>query len=616
MLLSVPMTARIVRRDRDGSSGAGAADAGTPVLVAIILLAAGALALAVAPLLPLVTAADAAPAGAGFRSWPLLVMLAVLPAAIAVVLASRGAGPAAAGLVAGVAALAPGRALLDVQLIGDAGLAARPELLVPTSLAPLQAGPAVALLLAGHLLTIVAGISALLGMAAPERADDADDPVPVDGAGLELVLEGRGGTRQGAFVAVLGLGAAAAVGMLVAPFGSDNAYLLGRSALDAPGWTLAGSVLVAALAPTAACLLVSSAEPGRASGGLLGVALGLTAVAAPPVAAGLAMPALRPAWGPVVMLLAAAGLIVSAALLHVRPDVERPARELALPALLRLHQLAAVATLLAGALALAAAALPAIAAPPGLEAPAVSAARLLVPAGMVLLGVGATLLLLADRAGVARPVLAVGWVVVPLVCGAVLETVLAAGEIADVGFGAGAWMAAAAVPVAAAAGLVAALGGGVERDDVDLTQLGARGMDRPVLLAGTLGALLAVPAFALPVATGPDYRATAITPASGLAAWGLVTALVAVTLAALVAARCRPVRAAALFAGAGLVVVVRLAELPLVASRIEGASAAAGTWSSLACLVVLATGMVLAARPAAAPAGAEADRGVRGAEGG
>lgn len=590
------MSVRMLRGDPYGGQADGSDRSGTAVRVAVVVFVAAALALAVAPLLRLVTAADAAPADAGFGSWPLLAVLALLPAAVAVVFLARGSGSTAAGVVLGVAALAPGRALLDVQFLADAGLAARPELLVPTSLAPLQAGPAVMLLLAGHLLTALAGVWVLLTTGPPERAED---PVPADGAGLELIPEGRAGSGQGVFVAVLGLGAAAAVGVLVAPFRSDNAYLLGRSALDAPGWTLAGSVLLALLVPVAACLLVSSAEPARARGGLTGLALGLTAVAAPPLAAALVMPRLQPSWGPVVALLAAVGLIVSALLLRGRPEPEPPARELTLPTLLRLHRLAAVAALLAGALALIAAALPAIAESRTTSVPAVSAGRVLVPTGVVLLGLGIAMLLLVGRAGVLRPALAVSWVTVPLAAGAVLETVLTAAEIADVGFGAGAWAAAVAVPVAAATGLVAALAGGVERDDVDLTELTDRGVDLPVLLSALLAALLAVPAFGLPLATGSDYRSTAIVPGSGLAAWGLGAAMVAVVLAALVAARCRPVRAAALFAGAGLVVIVRLTELPLVASRIEGAAAAAGTWSCLACLVVLAVGAVVAVRPAA-----------------
>lgn len=594
------MAVRILRGDPDGGTAEGVSDPGTGVRPGVVTLTVGAVALAAAPLLPVVTAADPAPADAvpadpGFPSWPLLMVLAVLPAAVAAVLAYRGAGSAAAGVTLGVAALTPGRALLDVQLVADAGLAARPELLVASSLAPLQAGPAVMLLLAGHLLTAVAGVWVLPATRSAERAED---PVLADGSELELIPEGRTGSRQGTFVAVLGLGAVAAVGVLVAPFGSDNAYLLGRSAFDGPGWMLAGSVLLAVLAPAAACLLVASAEPGRARGGLVGVALGLTAVAAPAVAAALVMTQLRPGWGPVATLLAAAGLIISAALLGARPGTQQPARELTLPALVRLHRLVAVAALLAGALTLAAATLPAIAAAPPTPAPAVSAVRVLIPAGVVLLGLGAALLLLAGRAGLVRPVLGVSWVVVALASGAVLETVLTAAEIADVGLGAGAWAAVVAIPVAAAAGVIAALGGAVERDDVDLTELIARGADRPVLVIGMVAAALAVPAFGLPVATGADYRAAAIAPGSGLAAWGLATAMAAVVVAALVAARCRPVRAAALLAGAGLVVMVRLAELPLVAARIEGSAAAAGTWSCLACLILLAAAMVVAVRPA------------------
>lgn len=51
-----------------------------------------------------------------------------------------------------------------------------------------------------------------------------------------------------------------------------------------------------------------------------------------------------------------------------------------------------------------------------------------------------------------------------------------------------------------------------------------------------------------------------------------------------------------LLAGAGLVVGVRVTEFPLVAARMEGAAVAAGTVASLACLVVLVTGIAVALR--------------------
>ena len=576
-----------------GTGSCGAA----PGPAALAALTAGAFALALAPLLPVVIATDGAPADPGFPGWPLLAALALLPALAAVLLCARGAAGMATGLVIGYAALAPGRALLDLQLVLGAELAARPELLVPTSLAPLRPAAGAAALLAGHLLTAVAGVLAVRS-ARPGIEDPADpggdepadplDPVP--------------GGRPGLLVLVLGLGAALAVGLLMAPFGSGNAYLLGRAALDSPGWTLAGAVLLAVLAPGAACLLAGSPDPARARGGLLGVAAGSAAVAVPALAAGLLTPQLRPSWGPVTVLLAAAGLVGCALAVQRTGDAGRPHADLVLPTAGRLQRVAAAAALLAGALALLGSLTPAIT--PGdvatadVAVPAVSAARLLVPAAVALLALGAALLLPGDRAATARPALAVAWVVVPLSAAAVLDTVLTAAEIADVGPGPGAWATLVAVPVALVAGACCALAGAVERDDVDVCALAARPADRPLLLAVGLVVVLAVPAFALPVASGPGYRAGAIDPASGLTAWGLVTGLVAVVLAAAVAPRCRPVRGAALLVGAGLVVAVRLAELPLVAARVDGMAAAPGTWASLACLVALVAAVAVTLHPA------------------
>ena len=574
--------------------------AAAPGPAALAVLTAGALALALAPLLPVVIATDGAQADPGFAGWPLLAALALLPALAAVLLCARGAAGMATGFVIGYAALAPGRALLDLQLVLDVDLAARPELLVPTSLAPLRPAAGAAALLAGHLLTAVAGVLAVLstrtGIEDPEDPEDSEDPEDPGGAGTAGPLDPVPGGRPGLLVLALGLGAALAVGLMMAPFGSGNAYLLGRPALDSPGWTLAGAVLLAVLAPGAACLLASSPDLARARGGLLGVAAGSAAVAAPALVAGLLTPQLRPSWGPVTVLLAAAGLVACGLAVRGTGDAG-PHADLVLPAAGRLQRAAAAAALLAGVLALLGSLTPAIAAG-DVAAPAVSAARLLVPAAVALLALGGALLLPDDRAAAARPALAVAWVVVPLPAAAVLDTVLTAAEIADVGPGPGAWATLFAVPVAAVAGVCCALAGAVERDDVDVCALAARPADRPLLLAVGLVVVLAVPAFVLPVATGPGYRAGAIDPASGLTAWGLVTGLVAVVLAAAVAPRCRPVRGAALLVGAGLVVAVRLAELPLVAARVDGMAAAPGTWASLACLVALVAAVAVALHPA------------------
>ncbi|MGH4027132.1 MAG: hypothetical protein ACRDRV_21385, partial [Pseudonocardiaceae bacterium] len=270
--------------------------------------------------------------------------------------------------------------------------------------------------------------------------------------------------------------------------------------------------------------------------------------------------------------------------------------------------------LLAAGLAAAGALAPALRVPAGTVEPVLAQGRLLFPAAFVLAALGAVLLWSASAAAVVRPALSVAWVVGPLAALALLDPVLTAGDVPGVRLGAGSWCAAAVIVVAAAAGVCAALAGGVERDDVDLSALAERGIDRPLQLCGAAAALLAVPALALPLARAEGYQLTAIVPGglsagvsgtalSGtgaqLSSWGLLAGLAAVVLATTVAPRCRPTRAVALLAGSGLLVIVRLAEFPLVAARIEGAVPAAGTWFSLGVLVSLALGVGLAVRPAA-----------------
>lgn len=540
---------------------------------------------------------------AGFAAWPLLAALALVPAVAALWL-FRTAPPVAAGLILGLAALAPGRAVLDVQLIADAALAARPELVVPTSLAPLRPGPGLAVLLAGHLLTGLAGV---LVLARSAREADREDPAARtagDPVGEEVA--GRGTPRQGLLLSVLGFGLVASVGLVAPPFHSATGFLPARSAFDGPGWALAGTMLLAVSVPVAGCLLAASASRGRACGGLLGVAAGVSAVSAPALAAGLFSTDLSAAPGPVLTLVAAAGLALLAGpagrSLIRDPAVPRP--DLVLPAATRLHRLAGAVALLAAGLAAAAVLAPALRVPPGTAEPVLAQGRLLVPAAFVLAGLGVVLLWSPPAAVVVRPALSVAWVVGPLAALALLDPALTASDVPGVRLGAGSWCAAAVVVVAAAAGVCAALAGGVERDDVDLSALAERGTDRPLQLCGAAAALFAVPALALPLARAEGYHLTAIAsgsqnPGAQLSSWGLLAGLVAVVLATVVAPRCRPARAVALLAGAGLLVIVRLAELPLVVARLEGAVPAAGVWFSLAVLVLLAFGAGLAVRPAA-----------------
>src|SRR5215207_8703145 len=122
----------------------------------------GAVLLAVAPALTLAVAGDGASTAPAFPAGPMLAALELGTAALAWALAFKGRPGMSAGVLAGLAALAPGRALLDLQLLVAPWRAARPELLVSTSLAPLRPGAGAWALVLGHLATAVAGVLALL----------------------------------------------------------------------------------------------------------------------------------------------------------------------------------------------------------------------------------------------------------------------------------------------------------------------------------------------------------------------------------------------------------------------------------------------------------------------
>jgi hypothetical protein len=596
------MTVRTSPAGRSGDAAQpGAAAAADPpstsLVVAVSGLLLGAGALASAPLLPVVGTPQGEPPAAGFLAWPLLAALALVPAVLAAGLL-RSAPGMAVGLVLGLAALAPGRMLLDVQLLADAGLAARPELVLPTDLAPLHPGPGLALLLAGHLLTALAGLFLLAARRGVRAEETTRTATRMESVNSGDVLTNRDEARPGLLLMALGLALMAALGLAAPPFRSATGFVLARSAFDAPGWVLAGVALLAVLLLVAACLLATSADRAQARGGLLGLAAGLAAVSGPAAAAGLLGAELGPAPGPATVLAAAAGfvLLAGSAGRGREPGPAAPRRDPVLPGTGRLHRFAGGAALLAGMLAAGGAAAPVLDVPADSAEPALAVARLLAPAALVLVALGLAVLLPAWAAA-ARPALSVAWVVGPFAAIAVLDPALTATDIPGVRLGPGAWFAAAALAVAASAGLGAVLAGGAEREDVDLAALAQHGADRPVLLGGLAAALFAVPAFVLPVAWAPGHAFLAVSPVAWPGTWAVLAGLAAVMLATVAAAWCRPARAAALLAGAGLVVIVRLAEFPLVASRFDGAVPAMGTWWSLGCLVVLVVAIGLALRP-------------------
>ncbi|SFQ24166.1 hypothetical protein SAMN05421810_105317 [Amycolatopsis arida] len=575
-------------RDSFGPPGGSTSDPparlAAPLVGALAAATAGAVLLALGGLVPVV--AGARP---GFGSGPLLVLLAVLPvaaaAAAALLPAPRRRPGLAAGVLVGAAALAPGRALLDLQLAADASAAARPELHVPTDLTSPSPAAGLWLLLAGHLATAVAGLLAL-------RVRDE---------------QGEGQGSRWRLLAVVSVAVVGALGLLMAPFGSHDAYLPTSGAIDAPMPAAAGLLLLAATLPVAAALAASSPAPGLARGGPLGLGLATAALAAPPLVAAAALPALDVTAGPVLLAFAAAGLVVlgvtplpaSAS----TPSGPQPARR-AEPT-----DLAGTATLpgqrpldlLTGSIAV----LTALAAVGGaFTEQVVSATNTAVPssarwwflvAGLLLGTVGLAMFGPAVAARV-RPALSVLWAG-PLVTGAaVLDTALAATELGALSVSTlGVLWVALAMVGAAATGCSSAVAGTVEREEA-MDVVGAAGWRAApnVLTPLVAAAILGVAAFGLPVVRAADYTAPGLWSHFTPASWGLLAGVLTVLGALALVPRSRPARAVALLAGIAGLLLLRAAELPL-RTGITGACPGPGLWLALAgaAAALVAAGLAL-----------------------
>jgi hypothetical protein len=546
------------------------------VTAAIGVAAAGALLVALSPIVGVVSP-DADPA---FLSWPLLLVLAGLAPGVAAGFLRRNRVVLAAAVLVGPAVLAPGRLVLDSQLLVDAAMAARPELLLPHTLDPLSPSTGLYLLLAGHVATAVAGALALTGGIRGEESGAASGEV-------------GSARKQGLLAVVLCTAVTAAVGMLMTQFESADPYLLPHAAMDSPVVVLVGSLLVAVGVAVTAGFAASSADPEVARGGLLGLATAVAGVVVPPLLAVVVLAEVTFTWGPLLSLLAALALAALAlpAGRTATPD-EDEAGEVGLPTLNRLLTISGGLAVSAGVLAIVGGLTKQIQMPPGFEQPSSYPARMLLPAGALLLLLGAGTLLpgLASRI---RPAMTVAWAALPLASTAALDTVLTALRVDGAHAGPGPWVAGLAGVLAVSAAVVAALAGGVERDDVDLTETVVR---RGVASPASVAALMAFAAFSFPVVTAPGYTPPGVFTEFDLTSWGLVTAMVAVVVASLLAPRCRPAQGAALLCGAALVVLVRVLELPLTSGRAAGSAPGLGLWFGLTCIVVLLAAAALSAR--------------------
>ncbi|RSN36016.1 hypothetical protein DL990_07650 [Amycolatopsis sp. WAC 01416] len=577
------------------------------LLLSAGLVSAGAVALAAGALLPVIQGGSP-----GFTAGPLLVVLALAPAVAVLYALFTGRAGLTAGLVLGLTALAPGRLLLDLQLLADGSLAARPELFLADRLLALPpAGPGLWPLVVGHLLTLAAG-----AFAAGTARDEAE---------LAGELDGRRRWR------LLGpvLGVAGWLGLLLAPLGSGNAYLLAKNAFEGPTVAMAGYLLIAAMLPLTVLVAVSSPSAGVGKGGFAGAGLASLAVGVPAVVAGLVVDRLSVAPGSVVVTVAGLALV---GLAFTRFDVAEAddavtgdlAGEARLPGLFWWRLATGGLALLAAAAAVAGALAPVLKANGPTPVPETPARWLLLGAAVVL-AVPALFVFVPRLSAFARGVVAATWAGVVLAGAAVLGAALSVTEDKavdpalfgvdlpvpspdKVGFSAGpgvTWTFIALV-LAAVAALAAVVTGVVERDITDdaddavdaSTDSGLDGSraNGTVLTPVVAAAVLAIAAFGTPVFTAPGYTAPGLWSNFGAASWGLLGALaVLLGLYALVV-RSRPVAAASALAGAALLLGLRAAELPLVGSEYDGSSAGIGFWLALggALVSLVAAGMAVA----------------------
>lgn len=511
----------------------------------------------------------------GFTSTPLLVVLALLGPALAWVNALRGRLPVAAGLLAGVAALAPGRLVLDLQLAADPTFAARPELYRATSFVFPGPGAGLWLLLAGHLVLLVAGVIAM------RASSSLTDPAGAPGARPWLLP---------ALLAAL----VAAVGVTMAPYSSDDPFLPAPNAFEGPVVAMVAFLLIACLTPLAAaiCTGFGTAEIGR--GGLLGLAIALAGLAVPSLAAAITVPSAGLSAGPIVTLAGAAALVVVALVGDRAPAAAPPeedAPEAVLPGARRLNFATGALAVATAALAVAGTFAPQVLTAAGAPA-AQSPARWLLLFSGVVTGLAGIALFVPRIAAVVRPAISVCSLGVPFAAVAVFGTARSASEIGGLSDGSGVvwtWLALVFAVVTACCSVVSGM---VERD-ADDTDPGQRpGPD--VLAPLAAAAVLAVVGIGLPPIDSAVYRAPGLWSNFGTESWGILLVVLAVVGACALAPRSRPSRAAALLVGAAAVTAVRLVELPALSGGVADATASTGWWLTLASAVALLVAAVLA----------------------
>ncbi|OZF04936.1 hypothetical protein CH302_01635 [Rhodococcus sp. 15-2388-1-1a] len=595
-------------RPQDGEFGRADDPSPTPrVALAVVLALIAAIAAVAAQLIGVVRSADGSPVGDG------AAMAAILAGAVPVVVVIGAAvGVAgrrvelAAALLAGYGAVALGFTLLDVALLSDPIDANRLELFRPLSAAMLDATSGAYFLLAGHAVSVLAGVA---GWSAVHRAGLGD------GYGESVYSEHVGRAAAGGvgplLASLLGaFGVLAAVAAFASLYRSSDPVVIVTAVVESPVFVAVGSGVVGVAALVVAAAALAALSPQVASGASVGAGLGVLGFAGVALLAGLGTgDRVDAGLGAYLGTVAGLGLLICGAVLapvaaardrraleraQQRETGARGVRGVAGPGTTRWHAAAGSAGVLSGVLFVVGSLLPILETDSGIAVPQILATRVVLVAGFVMI-LGSVPLLFSEFASAARPFVSMFWLGAVAAAAAVLQSVVLAEDVDGVSTGVGALAIIAGVVAAVATGLLALFAGSAERDDVDTSA--DAGTDGPLLGTALLGSGLLAIGLALPLYRGSDLTAATVTEFPwGWDTWGQMLLAAGVVVAAVVAARARPARGSVLLGGAAVAGIVHLSSWPLTSARATDPEMGPGVVPSVIGIVVLGVAAALSAR--------------------
>ncbi|WP_243636728.1 hypothetical protein [Rhodococcus sp. Eu-32] len=510
-------------------------------------------------------------------------------------------GPALAGAVtAGYGAVAVGLTVLDLGLLLDPIDANRLELFRPITAAVLEPSAGAYVVVASHALAVLAGLLGWIAVGRASLSDGYGQSASPDLTGRAAAARVGGLLSTVAVVAaVIGAGA-----LFVPPFVSTDSIVLVPAVVESPWTTAVGSALAALAVLVVAASALASISPVVASGALFGAGAALTGLTGSRLLAGLASgPGIEVSPGSVAgtaaaVVLLAAGVtawpVAAARERRAGSDrVRRSGLDDGHASSTRWHVVAGAAGVVSGVASIAGGLLPVLVVPDGLPTPTILATRTAVIAGFVLV-VASVPLFFSLFAATVRPATGVLSVAVVMTGAGVLQAVVLATDIDGIAIGSGGLAIVVAVVAAVVCGSATLLAGSAERDDVDTSDTTG---DRVVGAVALLGAVVAAIGLALPLYSGSDVTAATVTEIPwGWDVWGQMALAVTLVVAAVVAARSRPARGAALLAGGSAAVVVYVVGWPLTSGRATDPAVGPGVVAGALGCVILVVAALLSAR--------------------